>query len=276
MRSVSDLDVIASMTVGFVGADLANIINEAALLGVRRNKDTVGLEELQEAVERVVAGLEKKNRVLSPSEKKRVAYHELGHALVAMSVPGADDVQKISIIPRGVAALGYTMQLPTEDRFLMTEGELKGKVATLLGGRAAEELIYDEVSTGAHDDLSKATDIARSMVKTFGMSPRLGQVTFEKDRRAIITAPPLEPAVRGEYSEQTARAIDDEVRRIIDEQRERVAEILSRRHQVLLRAAQVLLAKETISGVELHELMAAHDADGHATGTADDGRAQVL
>ena len=276
MRSESDLDVIASMTVGFVGADLANIINEAALLGVRRDRDSVGLEELQEAVERVVAGLEKKNRVLSPNEKKRVAYHELGHALVAMSVPGGDDVQKISIIPRGVAALGYTMQVPTEDRFLMTEGELKGKVATLLGGRAAEELIYDEVSTGAHDDLSKATDIARSMVKTFGMSPRLGQVTFEKDRRAILTAPPLEPAARGEYSEQTARAIDDEVRRIIDEQRERVGEILSRRHQVLLRAAQVLLAKETISGVELHELMAAHDADGHAGSTTDDGRAQVL
>ena len=276
MRSESDLDVIASMTVGFVGADLANIINEAALLGVRRDKDSVGIEELQEAVERVVAGLEKKNRVLSPNEKKRVAYHELGHALVAMSVPGGDDVQKISIIPRGVAALGYTMQVPTEDRFLMTEGELKGKVATLLGGRAAEELIYDEVSTGAHDDLSKATDIARSMVKTFGMSPRLGQVTFEKDRRAILTAPPLEPAARGEYSEQTARAIDDEVRRIIDEQRERVGEILSRRHQVLLRAAQVLLAKETISGVELHELMAAHDADGHAGSTTDDGRAQVL
>jgi len=276
MRSESDLNVIASMTVGFVGADLANIINEAALLGVRRDKDSVGIEELQEAVERVVAGLEKKNRVLSPNEKKRVAYHELGHALVAMSVPGGDDVQKISIIPRGVAALGYTMQVPTEDRFLMTEGELKGKVATLLGGRAAEELIYDEVSTGAHDDLSKATDIARSMVKTFGMSPRLGQVTFEKDRRAILTAPPLEPAARGEYSEQTARAIDDEVRRIIDEQRERVGEILSRRHQVLLRAAQVLLAKETISGVELHELMAAHDADGHAGSTTDDGRAQVL
>ena len=260
MQSDGDLEILAGMTVGFVGADLANIINEAALLGVRRNRDAVGLAELQEAVERVVAGLEKKNRVLSPKEKKRVAYHELGHALVAMSLPGTDGVQKISIIPRGIAALGYTMQVPTEDRFLMTEGELKNKVATLLGGRAAEELIYDEVSTGAHDDLSKATDIARSMVKTFGMSPKLGQVSFEKDRRGLTLQPAFEPVPRGDYSEQTARSIDDEVRRIIDEQRERVSEILSRRHEVLMRAAQVLLAKETISGQELHEMLAAHEA----------------
>jgi cell division protease FtsH len=251
----ADLEMIAGMTAGFVGADLANIINEAALLGVRRERDKVGLSELQEAVERIVAGLEKKNRVLSPHEKKRVAYHELGHALVAMSIPGMDDVHKISIIPRGIAALGYTMQVPTEDRFLMTEGELKNKVATLLGGRAAEELIYDEVSTGAHDDLSKATDIARSMVKTFGMSPRLGQVSFEKDRRAVMLQGPMDSTGRGEYSEQTARAIDEEVRRIIDEQRERVADILSRRHETLLRAAQILLAKETIAGQELRELL---------------------
>src|SRR5262249_3325739 len=156
IESDKNLEVIAGMTAGFVGADLANIINEAALLGVRRDKEKVGLPELQEAVERVIAGLEKKNRVLSPMEKKRVAHHELGHALVAMAIPGIDDVHKISIIPRGIAALGYTMQVPTEDRFLMTESELKNKIAMLLGGRAAEELIYDEVSTGAHDDLSKA------------------------------------------------------------------------------------------------------------------------
>ena len=261
IESTADLEVIAQMTAGFVGADLANIINEAALLGVRQNKDKVGLAELQEAVERVVAGLEKKNRVLSPDEKKRVAYHELGHALVATALPGNDNVHKISIIPRGVAALGYTMQLPTEDRFLMTESELENKVATLLGGRAAEELIFDEVSTGAHDDLSKATDIARSMVKTFGMSPRLGQVSLEKDRRALMLQSPIETAARVEYSEQTARAIDDEVRRIIDEQRERVAEILARRRQVLVRAAQLLLAKETITGQELRDLMAAEEAE---------------
>ena len=161
---------------------------------MRRDRDKVGLAELQEAVERVVAGLEKRNRVLSPDEKKRVAYHELGHALVASALPGTDTLHKISIIPRGVAALGYTMQVPTEDRFLMTESELKNKVATLLGGRAAEELIYDEVSTGAHDDLSKATDIARSMVKTFGMSPRLGQVSFEKDRRGLMLQAPIDIA----------------------------------------------------------------------------------
>jgi cell division protease FtsH len=244
-----------------VGADLANIINEAALLGVRQNKENVGLAELQEAVERVVAGLEKKNRVLSPEEKKRVAYHELGHALVATALPGADEVHKISIIPRGIAALGYTMQLPTEDRFLMTESELLNRVATLLGGRVAEELIFDEVSTGAHDDLSKATDIARSMVKTFGMSPRLGQVSLEKDRRGVMLQSPIEQPARAEYSEQTARAVDDEVRRIIDEQRERVAEILARRRQVLLRAAQLLLTKETISGQELRELMAAEESE---------------
>jgi len=261
IESTADLDVIASMTAGFVGADLANIINEAALLGVRQNRDKVGIAELQEAVERVVAGLEKKNRVLSPDEKKRVAYHELGHALVASALPGADEVHKISIIPRGVAALGYTMQLPTEDRFLMTESELENRVATLLGGRIAEELIFDEVSTGAHDDLSKATDIARSMVKTFGMSPRLGQVSLEKDRRGVMLQSPLEPSARVEYSEQTARAIDDEVRRIIDEQRERVAEILSRRRQVLVRAAQLLLAKETISGQELRDMMNAEESE---------------
>jgi cell division protease FtsH len=255
--SPQDLEAIAGMTAGFVGADLANIINEAALLGVRRDRERVGLPELQEAVERIVAGLEKKSRVLSPAEKKRVAHHELGHALVGLSLQHGDDIHKISIIPRGIAALGYTLQAPTEDRFLMTESELKDRVATLLGGRAAEELIYDEVSTGAHDDLSKATDIARSMVKTFGMSPRVGQVSFEKDRRALMMQTPGDVQLRGDYSEQTARAIDDEVRRIIDEQRDRATEILAQRHETLLRAAQVLLAKETISGQELRDLLAA-------------------
>jgi cell division protease FtsH len=261
MASEGDLEVIASMTAGFVGADLANIINEAALLGVRRDKQVVGLLELTDSVERIVAGLEKKNRVLSPGEKQRVAYHELGHALVGLALPGNDQLQKISIIPRGVAALGYTMQVPTEDRFLMTESELKNKVAVLLGGRAAEELVYDEVSTGAHDDLSKATDIARSMVKTFGMSPRLGQVSFDKERRTFMMQPGAESSARGDYSDETARAIDDEVRRIIDEQRDRVAEILARRHEVLSRAAQVLLGKETITGQELRDLLAEHPAE---------------
>jgi cell division protease FtsH len=264
----SDLEVIASMTAGFVGADLANIVNEAALLGVRRDRDKVGMAELQEAVERVVAGLEKKNRVLSPADKKRVAHHELGHALVALSLPAGEGVHKISIIPRGIAALGYTLQAPTEDRFLMTESELKNKIATLLGGRAAEELIYDEVSTGAQDDLSKATEIARNMVKTFGMSPRLGQVAFDKDRRHVMMNAAPEPPSRGDYSEQTARAIDDEVRRIIDEQRDRATELLAGCHEVLLRAAQVLLAKETITGAELRELLAAHQRPDSPAGEA--------
>ena len=165
------------------------------------------MSELQEAVERIVAGLEKKNRVLSLAEKKRVAHHELGHALVALSFPNGEGVHKISIIPRGISALGYTLQAPTEDRFLMTESELKSKVATLLGGRAAEELIYDEVSTGAHDDLSKATDIARSMVKTFGMSPRVGQVSFEKDCRALMLQAPGEPTAPRRL-QRTDRAFD--------------------------------------------------------------------
>jgi cell division protease FtsH len=178
-----------------------------------------------------------------------------------MSLPGLDDVHKISIIPRGIAALGYTMQVPTEDRFLMTESELKNKIAVLLGGRAAEELIYDEVSTGAHDDLSKATDIARSMIKTYGMSPKLGQVSFDKDRRTAFLPGITDGHGRGEYSEETARDIDNEVRRIIDEQRERVAGLLAERHAVLIKAAHVLLARETISGDELRGIIRDHEAE---------------
>src|SRR6185295_3807506 len=213
----ADLTVIAAMTAGFVGADLANVINEGALLAVRRGKDKVGLSELQEAVERVIAGLEKKNRVLNRMEKERVAHHEVGHALVAMAMPGADAVHKISIIPRGIAALGYTMQLPTEDRFLMTKTELENKIAVLMGGRVAEEIIYREVSTGAQDDLRKATDIATNMVKTYGMSEKLGQISFERERQPLFLPVGQTPAP-GDYSEETSREIDTEVRRIIDEQ----------------------------------------------------------
>ena len=251
----ADLEIIAAMTPGFVGADLANLINEAALLAVRRGKDTVGLPEMQEAVERVVAGLEKKNRVLNPMEKERVAHHEVGHALVALSIPGSDAVHKISIIPRGIAALGYTMQLPTEDRFLMTKTELKNKIAVLLGGRVAEETIYQEISTGAQDDLLKATDIAKSMVKAYGMSEKLGQVSFERDRRPMfLQAPQTDTAV--DYSEETSREIDCEVRRIIDEQYERVTTLLGAQRPVLREAATVLLGKETISGDELKAIVA--------------------
>jgi len=249
-----DLEVIAAMTPGFVGADLANLINEAALLAVRRGKETVGLPELQEAVERVIAGLEKKNRVLNPAEKERVAHHEVGHALVALSIPGTDAVHKISIIPRGIAALGYTMQLPTEDRFLMTQTELKNKIAVLLGGRVAEETIYKEISTGAQDDLLKATDIAKSMVKAYGMSAKLGQVSFERDRRPLFLQA-AQPESTGDYSEETAREIDCEVRRLIDEQYERARAILSSQQPILRQAASVLLAKETITGEELKAIV---------------------
>jgi cell division protease FtsH len=217
---------------------------------VRREKDTVSLSELQEAVERVIAGLEKKNRVLNKMEKERVAHHEVGHALVALAMPGADAVQKISIIPRGIAALGYTLQLPTEDRFLMTSSELKNKIAVLLGGRAAEEIIYGEVSTGAQDDLRKATDIARSMVKAYGMSEKLGQVSLERDRQPLfLQNVPGQPSV--EYSEQTSREIDCEIRVLIDEQYARVKGIITAQQAVLRKAAQLLLEKETISGEEL-------------------------
>jgi len=250
-----DLEVIAAMTPGFVGADLANLINEAALLGVRRGKDKVELSELQEAVERVVAGLEKKNRILNPAEKERVAHHEVGHALVAMSIPGSDAVHKISIIPRGIAALGYTMQLPTEDRFLMTQTELKNKIAVLLGGRVSEETIYQEISTGAQDDLLKATDIAKSMVKVYGMSEKLGQVSFERDRRPLFLQA-AQPESAGDYSEETAREIDCEVRRLIDEQYDRVRIILGSQEAILRQAASVLLTKETITGEELKAIVA--------------------
>ncbi|MBL8054772.1 MAG: ATP-dependent zinc metalloprotease FtsH, partial [Nitrospira sp.] len=221
----ADLEQIAAMTPGFSGADLANVINEAALLAVRRGKDQVHLSELQEAVERVIAGLEKKNRVLNKMEKERVAFHETGHALVALSIPGSDQVQKISIIPRGVAALGYTLQLPTEDRFLMTKSELENKVAVLLGGRIAEETIFGEASTGAQNDLVKATDIAKSMVKAYGMSEKLGTITLERERQPQFLQLPV-ASEKGDYSEETAREIDCEVRRIVDEQYGRVRRLL--------------------------------------------------
>ncbi len=255
LESASDLDVIAAMTPGFVGAELANIINEAALLAVRRSKDKVGLPELQEAVERVIAGLEKKNRVLNKAERERVAHHEVGHALVALSIPGVDSVQKISIIPRGIAALGYTLQLPTEDRFLMTKSELENKIAVLLGGRIAEEVIYHEVSTGAQDDLLKATQIAKSMVKTYGMSEKLGQVTFDLERQPLFLQTG-QPSMPGDYSEETSQEIDCEIRRIIDEQFERVRKILTEQQGILRHAASILLEKETISGEELKAIIA--------------------
>ncbi|MGQ0665672.1 MAG: ATP-dependent zinc metalloprotease FtsH [Nitrospiraceae bacterium] len=254
LGSDADLENIAAMTPGFSGADLANVINESALLAVRRGKDQVGVSELQEAVERVIAGLEKKNRVLNKMEKERVAYHETGHALVALSVPGSDQVQKISIIPRGIAALGYTLQLPTEDRFLMTKSELENKVAVLLGGRIAEELIFGEASTGAQNDLMKITDIAKSMVKAYGMSEKLGMITLERERQPQFLQIQA-GSDKGDYSEETAREIDCEVRRIIDEQYARVKRLLVEKKTALQNGAKLLLEREVITGAELRAIM---------------------
>jgi cell division protease FtsH len=248
-----DVEKIANMTPGMVGADLANLVNEAALLAVRRKKKKVGMAEFEEAVERVMAGLEKKNRLINPEERKIVAYHELGHAIVALSLPGTDPVQKISIIPRGIAALGYTMQVPTEDRFLMRKTELLNKIATLLGGRAAEEIFFDDISTGAHNDLSKATDIARSMVKEYGMSPSVGQVYFSREKRPLFLEAGLQGG--GEYSEATAQLIDKEIGEIISGQYIKALEIVRGHRDILEKAAVVLLEKEKIDGKELRALM---------------------
>jgi cell division protease FtsH len=246
---------VAGMTPGMAGADLANLVNEAALLAVRRGKKTVGMSEFEEAVERVVAGLEKKNRVINEKEREIVAYHEMGHAIVALSLPGTDPVHKISIIPRGVAALGYTMQVPSQDRFLLSKTELLNRVASLLGGRAAEEIVFGDVSTGAHNDISRATDIARSMVKEYGMSEKLGQVCLTTEERGKF----LEgPSARGnDYSEETSRAIDAEIRSIITTQYETAVSILRQRGEVLKKGARILLEKEKIEREELEALFKA-------------------
>jgi len=236
VKAVPDLDIerLSGMTSGMVGADLANLVNEATLLAVRRQKTVVEMPEFEESIERIMAGLEKKNRVINPEEKKIVAYHELGHGIVSMSLPGTDPVHKISIVPRGIAALGYTMQVPTEDRFLMKKTELLNKIASLLGGRAAEELIFEDISTGAHNDLSKATDIARSMVREYGMSTKLGQVYFAHEKRGPFFNVPMEGAM--EYSEATARQIDDEIQDIISRQYTVALDILKQRRDVLEKA----------------------------------------
>jgi cell division protease FtsH len=248
-----DLSVLAAMTSGMVGADLANLVNEAALLAVRRKKKKAGMAEFEEAVERVVAGLEKKNRLINPREREIVAYHEMGHAIVALSLPGTDPVQKISIIPRGIAALGYTMQTPTEDRFLMSKSELLNKIATLLGGRAAEEIVFKDISTGAHNDLARATDIARSMVKEYGMSAKIGQVYFAREKRNQFLNIPMEGAI--EYSEATAELIDNEVRQIINDQYAKTRQILAEKKDILDKGARLLLEKEKIDGEEIKMFM---------------------
>lgn len=251
----ASLQTIAAMTPGMVGADLANVINEAALLAVRRNRETVEQTDLEEAVERVVAGLEKKSRVLNEEERKRVAHHEIGHALVALSLPHTDPVQKISIIPRGIAALGYTLQLPNEDRYLLTRTELENKIAVLLGGRTAEELVFGEASTGAVDDLQKATNIAKRMVKDYGMSETLGTVALDEAPRPTFLTPNDMSSPATAYSEQTAQEIDQEVRRLIDTQGKRVRDLLTQLRPVLLKGAETLLAEEVMSGEDLQALL---------------------
>ncbi len=265
-----DLRMIAGRTPGFVGADLANIINEAALLAARNDKETVELTDFDEAIDRVVAGLQKKNRVMNPKEKEIVAFHESGHAIVAESVEHADPVHKISIIPRGIAALGYTQQQPTEDRYLMTRAELLDRLAVLLGGRVAEELVFDEISTGAQNDLQRATDIARSMVTEYGMSDRLGLVSYERPRQAMFLPESFSAAKK--YSEAKAAQIDDEVARFVDEAHHRVRDILSVRRTVLDDLAHLLSQKESVQGDELRQMLAAAKAGTTASSLVEPSR----
>jgi cell division protease FtsH len=245
-----DPETIAALTPGFSGADLANLVNEAALLATRRGAGSVSLDDFTRAIERIVAGLEKKNRLLNPHERKVVAYHEMGHALVAMSLPGTDAVHKISIIPRGIGALGYTIQRPTEDRYLMTREELENKMAVLLGGRAAEKVVFEHLSTGAADDLAKVTDIARSMVMRYGMEEKLGHVTYEAERPLFLGAPGALAQGR-EFSEETAREIDRAVRTIVESAFNKATRILIQARGQLDRGAQLLLQKETLGEADL-------------------------
>jgi cell division protease FtsH len=255
------LNVIAARTPGFVGADLANIVNEAALLAARKGRDEVLMADFDEAVDRVIAGLEKKNRVINPREKAIIAHHEIGHALTAELLLHVDPVRKVSIIPRGVAALGYTQQLPTEDRYLMTRSELEDRLCVLLGGRVAEEIIFGDVSTGAQDDLQKATDTARSMVTEYGMSTRLGLRTFEKERRSLFLDTPW--ATKKDYSEEKAAEIDKEVEDILERAHHQVRELLTAQKPLLEKLASLLLEKEVVEGEELRRIIrAAAEADG--------------
>ena len=249
-----DLGIIAARTPGFAGADLANIVNEAALLAARKEKNAVEMSDFEEAIDRVVAGLEKKSRVLSEKERDIVAHHEMGHALVATSVAHADPVHKVTIIPRGIAALGMTYQLPTEERFLMTRSELEDRIAVLLGGRVAEELVYGEVSTGAHNDLERATEVARLMVTKYGMSERVGLATYGERTSLFLKGAGI--GGEREYSEATARAIDEEVRAILERTHDRVRGMLTTKKAVLISAAQALKRTETLEGERLRRALA--------------------
>jgi len=249
-----DLEQVAALTPGFSGADLANIVNEAAVLATRRDADAIVLDDFTAAIERVVAGLEKKKRLLNPREREIVAYHEMGHALLAMSEKGVDPVHKVSIIPRGVGALGYTIQRPTEDRYVITREELEARMAVLLGGRAAEHVVFGHLSTGAADDLAKVTDIARDMVTRYGMAPELGPVSLAESRPAFLGGVPQAGWHEREYSEETAREVDCAVRGIVERIFKRAVDVLERNRATLERGARLLLEKETLGELELREL----------------------
>jgi cell division protease FtsH len=252
-----DLRKIAAMTPGFVGADLANLVNEAALLAARRNADRVEMKDFQEALDRIIGGLEKRNRAINPKERKIVAYHEAGHAIVAMAVPNADPVNKVSIIPRGIAALGYTQQMPTEDRYLLTRQELIDRVSVLLGGRVAEELVFGDVSTGAMNDLQRATDIVKRMITEYGMSEKLGPLTFRREPRSPFLQTEYAPSFLTErdFSERTAEMIDQEMKELIDRLHERTRRILEKSRDWLDRMAQELLEKEVLEGEHLERFV---------------------
>lgn len=258
-----DLELIARRTPGFTGAELANLVNEAALLAARKDKQHVGNDELDEALDRIVAGLEKKNRVLNEKEKKYVAYHETGHALVAAFRPTAERVHKISIVPRGIGALGFTMQLPTEDRYLMSRTELLEKIDVLLGGRAAEEIIFGDITTGAQNDLQKATDIARSMVTLYGMTDSLGSVAYQPPPHQFLNSAGL--TMPREISDETARRIDEEVRSIVDSRLHGVTETLREHEDLLHIVTQRLLEKETLEADEFLELIGRQPSQEKAT-----------
>ena len=249
-----DLKTIAARTPGMVGADLANVVNEGALLAARRQSDSVEKKDLEEAIDRVLLGLEKKHRVMSAKEKERIAYHEAGHALTALSVPHANPVHRVSIIPRAIGALGHTLQLPTEQRFLMTLPELEDQITVMMGGRVAEELVYNgEISTGASDDLEKASELARQMVTRFGMSPQLGHLTYGRSLQGRFLSG--WSAEDRNYSERTAEAIDEEVRRVSDACYERARSIVTSRREDLERLSRELIEKETVDRERLQELL---------------------
>jgi cell division protease FtsH len=248
-----DLRILAARTPGFTGADLANVVNEAALLAARKEKDSVEMTELEEAIDRTVAGLERKSRVMSDKEKERVAVHEMGHALVALSSPTADPVHRVSIIPRGAAALGMTMQRPLEDRYLLTEPELKDRLAILLGGRTAEELVFQMVvSTGAQNDLERATEIARSMVTEYGMSPKVGPLSFGGNGFRSPEGRLFYPGAAPELSDDLAALVDEEISRLVNEAHERATQVLTEHRDFLTRLSDLLQVTEVIDGPDLH------------------------